>query len=236
VEALIESLRHVGLIQPIAIDERGTLLAGAHRLTAIGKLRAEEGQVYARWFPNDSVPVRVIALRGLPEPDQQALAVELSENEKRRNYTHKEIQQLVERLRSAGYVQGSGRLKPGKKHLAPALSAVMGRSLRTVRRLLADMQTSGPTRRPPERDPMPRALGRLHRAFSAFEAAASTLDDASEYGELSVAIDAARLALNAVYACGVDAGPPFADGRPQKRGHAEVKLHPTNGERRVEAR
>ena len=197
VGALADSLRAIGLIQPIAVSDDGVLLAGAHRLAAIAQLKETDPDAYERWFPRDEVPVRVIRLEDSGGGKQQALAVELSENEKRRNYTRQELMRLIERLRAAGYAEGSGRLKPGEKHMAPALSAVLGKSLRTVSRMLAEVREA-PVDKPRE-EAMARVLGRLRRAFAAYESEVRGISDGA-YVELSKAVAHANKCLNEVYA------------------------------------
>jgi ParB family chromosome partitioning protein len=69
---------------------------------------------------------------------EQALQVEISENEKRRDYTPNEVRALAERLRAAGYVDSPGRPSLGEKRLRPALEVIIGKSLRSVRRYLTE--------------------------------------------------------------------------------------------------
>jgi ParB family chromosome partitioning protein len=72
------------------------------------------------------------------EDPEQALQVEISENEKRRDYTPNEVRALAERLRAAGYVDTPGRPSKDEKRLRPALEVIVGKSLRSVRRYLTE--------------------------------------------------------------------------------------------------
>jgi ParB family chromosome partitioning protein len=72
------------------------------------------------------------------EDPEQALQVEISENEKRRDYTPNEVRALASRLRAAGYVDTPGRPSKDEKRLRPALEVIVGKSLRSVRRYLTE--------------------------------------------------------------------------------------------------
>jgi ParB family transcriptional regulator, chromosome partitioning protein len=135
VEALAESIAAVGLIQPIAVDAKGQLLAGAHRRAAI-KLLESNDLVFERWF-SGGVPVHRFDFDADVDPEL-ALAIEATENEKRRDYTAKEVKELAVRLRQAGYEDLKGRPKAGQKSVVLALSSIIGKSDKTVRRYLSD--------------------------------------------------------------------------------------------------
>lgn len=132
---LADSIEALGLIEPLVIDNKNRLLAGAHRRAAILHLRETQPTVYAERFPDHQVPIQVMALDSEADPDL-ALAIEAAENEKRRDYTPAEIRALAEKLRAAGYEDLKGRPKRGQKPLMPALSVVVGKSMRTVQRHL----------------------------------------------------------------------------------------------------
>lgn len=135
VSELAESITVLGLLEPLVVDSRGRILAGAHRKAAIYLLKERDPLVYSQLFPDDLVSVRVMPFDAEAEPDR-ALQVEIAENEKRRDYTVVEARSLAERLRTAGYVDVKGRPAKGEKALRPALEVIMGKSLRTVRRYL----------------------------------------------------------------------------------------------------
>jgi ParB family transcriptional regulator, chromosome partitioning protein len=137
VTQLAESIAVLGLIEPLVVDSRGRLLAGGHRQAAIAYIRENNPQVYAQHFPDDLVPVRMMPFDADEDPEQ-ALQVEISENEKRRDYTPNEVRALAERLRAAGYVDTPGRPSLGEKRLRPALEVIVGKSLRSVRRYLTE--------------------------------------------------------------------------------------------------
>jgi hypothetical protein len=138
VESLAESIAAVGLIQPIAVDCQGRLLAGGHRLAAIEYLRATDQDSFSQWF-SKGVPIRQYGFDAEKEPEL-ALAIETTENEKRRDYTPVEVRELADRLKSAGYNYTSGRPAKGQKSLIPSLSVIVGKSDKTIRRYLGDPQ------------------------------------------------------------------------------------------------
>ncbi len=134
VEALAESIAAVGLIQPIAVDNQGRLLAGGHRRAAIAQLQTTNPPAFAQWF-SAGVPVHRFDFDATQD-EARALAIEASENEKRRDYTPEEVRGLADRLRDAGYQDLKGRPKQGQKSVVLALSTIIGKSDDTVRRYL----------------------------------------------------------------------------------------------------
>jgi ParB family chromosome partitioning protein len=137
VDQLAESIAVLGLLEPLVVDNRGRLLAGGHRKAAIASIRVHKPEVYAQHFPDDLVPVRMMPFDASEDPEQ-ALQVEISENEKRRDYTPNEVRALASRLRAAGYVDTPGRPSKDEKRLRPALEVIVGKSLRSVRRYLTE--------------------------------------------------------------------------------------------------
>lgn len=135
VSDLAESISVMGLLEPLVVDRRGRLLAGGHRKAAVFVLKEANPDAYTKHFPNDLVPVRVVDFDAEENPDL-ALQVEVTENEKRRDYTPGEVRALAERLREAGYTDVKGRPAKGEKALRPALEVIIGKSIRTVRRYL----------------------------------------------------------------------------------------------------
>jgi len=144
VEALAESIAVLGLIEPLVIDIQGGLLAGGHRLAAIQLLKRNRPDKYQQHFPEERVPVRLLPLNAEQDRDL-ALQVEIAENEQRRDYTSSEVRALAERLRVAGFSDLKGRPKKGEKALMPALTVVVGKSIRTVQRYLNDTQEESTT-------------------------------------------------------------------------------------------
>ena len=143
VEELALSIAAVGLIQPLAVDCKGRLLAGGHRKAALDMLweysetNDEELQgAWSRLFPNSLIPVRVFDFDSAAVPDV-ALLVEAAENEKRKDYTPVEVLKLYRRLEVQGYVKTSGRPKKGEKSLTKALEQITGKNRKQVNRLLA---------------------------------------------------------------------------------------------------
>jgi ParB family transcriptional regulator, chromosome partitioning protein len=135
VQELIESISILGLLEPLVVDIRGRLLAGAHRRSAIATIKEEDSESYTRLFPDDLVPVRVMDFDAEQDPNL-ALQIEISENEKRRDYTPTEVRSLAEKLKEAGYEDVKGRPAKGERALRPALEVIIGKSIRTIRRYL----------------------------------------------------------------------------------------------------
>ena len=136
VESLAESIAVLGLIEPLVVDQAGRLLAGGHRKAAIALLKDTNPDAFTGRFPGSQIPVRVMPFDAQQEPDL-ALQIEVAENEQRRDYTPDEVRAIADRLREAGFVDLKGRPKKGQKALMPALSAVIGKSIRTVQSYLA---------------------------------------------------------------------------------------------------
>ena len=136
VVALAESIAAIGLIHPPAVDRLNRLLAGAHRLAALGWLEQHDAKRFQALFP-EGVPVWRMDLNADSDVDL-ALAVEISENERRRDYQPAEIQKLAERLVAAGfhYASEGGRPKGQDRPLMPALEIIVGKSVRQIRRIL----------------------------------------------------------------------------------------------------
>ncbi len=137
VASLSESIAALGLIEPIVIDQTGRLLAGAHRLASVRLLKTDNPQAYNKHFSDDAVPVRIMPFDAEDDPNK-ALECEVAENEHRRDYTAKEVRELAERLKSAGYLATRGRPQKGEKALVPALQVIVGKSRRTLTRNLAE--------------------------------------------------------------------------------------------------
>lgn len=135
---LVESISALGLIEPLVVDQQFILLAGAHRLAAVKQIGAEQPAAFEQHFES-GVPVRVMPFDSTQEPEQ-ALKVELAENEKRQNYTRSQIERLAERLRLLNYRDTPGRPAKGEKALAPAVAVAIGVSSRHVRRILNQEQ------------------------------------------------------------------------------------------------
>lgn len=136
---LAESIAALGLIEPLVVDSKGVLLAGAHRLSAIQFLQEQNPELYTQQFPDELIQVHMMAFDAEKEPER-ALQVELAENEKRVNYTRDQIERLAERLRSLNYREVRGRPKEGEKALGPALAVAIGVSTRYVRKVLSEQR------------------------------------------------------------------------------------------------
>lgn len=156
---LMESIAALGLIEPIVVDSRNRLLAGGHRLAAcrllgqsdiarlelatelLGELKPDQLEriqaiVIADGIDVQRIPVRVIEIDSAAD-QPMALAIEASENTLRRDYTGIEVRALYDRLREAGYVDRPGRPRRGERAVKPAIATIIGRSIRTVERMLS---------------------------------------------------------------------------------------------------
>jgi ParB family transcriptional regulator, chromosome partitioning protein len=159
VRTLAESIGAIGPIEPIVVDNKHRLLAGGHRLAAYRLLREERPEVYRQWFAS-GVPVYVKDFDSEVTP-ARALEVEVAENEHRRDYTPAQIKELVVRLREAGYRETVGRPKAGEKAIGPALEVIVGKSMKTIRKLVS--ADEAPADEPG--DPSTPALRSLLRAL-----------------------------------------------------------------------
>jgi ParB family chromosome partitioning protein len=154
---LAASIAALGQIESLAVDTNHHLLAGGHRLCAL-QLLAEHAEDRADLWkttfgekPDEKtlkhltrLPVftGLVSVNILPmdsgSDTAKALAIEIAENERRRNFSREEIRGLADRLRAAGYRTTKGRAKEGEIALIPALSAVLGKGRATVFRMLRE--------------------------------------------------------------------------------------------------
>ncbi|MBM4293211.1 MAG: chromosome partitioning protein ParB, partial [Deltaproteobacteria bacterium] len=132
VASLMESIRALGLIQPVCVDRAHRLVAGAHRLEAYRRLAAEDP---GRW---GRVPVVVDPDLDAADDPERALLKELAENEKRRDLTSAQVQEAARRLMAfdASFTRRAGRLREGERAVTPFLASAFGVSVRHVRSLL----------------------------------------------------------------------------------------------------
>jgi ParB family chromosome partitioning protein len=163
---LAESVAAVGLLEPLVVDRHHHLLAGAHRWAAVRLLAIQipderviawrnmagiEGPEKKKDDALLAIIKRVSELPAIPGPalvpvrimdfdaeadSRRALSIEITENEKRRDYTKREVTALAERLKVAGFKYTRGKPKKGERALAPALALIIGKSDRTIRRLI----------------------------------------------------------------------------------------------------
>lgn len=168
VKDLAESIGALGLIEPLVVDLKGVLLAGGHRLAAIQLLKEANPELYQQQFPDDLIPVRVMAFDALAEPER-SLQVELAENEKRVNYSRDQIERLAERLRSLNYREIRGRPKEGEKALGPALAVAIGVSTRYVRKVLQQQRSEETGEKNRNSVPIFQKLKALRRIEAALE-------------------------------------------------------------------
>lgn len=130
----------------------------------VARTRALEVEGFRRHHPEAKVPVRIrsdLDATSMPDAARQA---EVAENDVRRDFTRPEILAFTRQLRAAGYDDTPGRPKAGTKALVPALVGIVGKSRRTIMRILAEERAAGTTPKAPERTdpwrPLRRAVAR----------------------------------------------------------------------------
>lgn len=163
---LADSIAALGLIEPLVVDCKGVLLAGAHRLAAIQLLKEASPEAYTQQFTDDLVQVHMMTFDAENEPER-ALQVELAENEKRVNYTRDQIERLAERLRTLNYREIRGRPQEGEKALGPALAVAIGVSTRYVRKILSQQRQEEAGEENRNSDPIFQKLKLLKKIESA---------------------------------------------------------------------
>lgn len=90
---------------------------------------------FEKHFPGGMVPVHRMPFDA-EQDAARALAVEIAENEKRKDYTPTEVRGFYDRLRASGYTDREGRPRTGDRSARALLATVIGKSRRTVARLL----------------------------------------------------------------------------------------------------
>jgi len=173
--ALAESIHALGLLEPLVVDECHRLLAGAHRYMALQLLRVSSYDQPEKWdeimptpapvgvleqlsslrLATDLVPVHVLAFDSARDP-RLALAIEVAENEERRNYSVKEVRGMADRLKQNGFRAAMGRPKLNELSMIHTLTAVTGKSRSSVYRMLAD--EDAPTKSVPTDTVSPAAM------------------------------------------------------------------------------
>ena len=93
--------------------------------------------VWKQHHGDGSLPVNVEDIDSKTDK-RAALAIEIAENEKRKDYTKDDVKLIAERLKAAGYVDKNGRPKDGEVTLKQMLASMIGKSDRQVRRDLND--------------------------------------------------------------------------------------------------
>jgi hypothetical protein len=134
VDALMGSIAQSGLISPLCVDQNGALLAGEHRRQALIKLRDAKPDRFNALFPS-GVPVRVMPFDSSQDA-LEALRIQAAENEFRKSHTKADIRRIADELRSQGYVDVTGRPKPGEKPLKHELATMLHVSTRHIRSVL----------------------------------------------------------------------------------------------------
>lgn len=207
-DTLAPSIAGVGQIHPIVVDQDYKLVAGAHRLAAC-TLLAMEPQARKDWVlrqvvdgllvcdPNKaehygniaqllehkpSMPVLVRVVQINSDNDLQQ-AIEIAENEVRRDFTREELVRIKELLEARGYSFGGQGGRPTKEQSSVPKEQRLGvhliaqsfhKSDRQVRRLLA----------PPKPPKQPVAsTEKLAQALKAFLLTPEATDSMREWAE-----------------------------------------------------
>ena len=207
VVALAESIAALGLVEPLVVDANDELLAGGHRLFACRLLdptqRAQRAHELLTGLPAPlakelgariealgqlpsaldlrAIPVRAFEFAAQQDPEA-ALAIEVSENTQRVDYSPQEVRALYDRLIERGYTDHVGRPNAQQKPARPVLATVLGRSLRTVRRMLAGQEKLGhvsafSTQPSPDEAARQRALKSLQKLARARQDALDNLGE-----------------------------------------------------------
>ncbi|MBU49053.1 MAG: hypothetical protein CL920_10190 [Deltaproteobacteria bacterium] len=218
VVSLAESISALGLLEPIVIDKSGYLLAGGHRLAACRLLEAtpkkrkkileelkgdssrtlpEElsERVDALHWPGSKeelrlIPVRIMDFDANDDVDL-ALAIEAAENTQRKDYTAKEVFALYEKLISAGYTNKRGKPKEGERAAKPAIALVIGKSIRTVERMLLKAQEKESEVRQVQE--VQKTFKGLSKAIEKFSKACEELEDSESTKKLIAYLSAPKL-------------------------------------------
>ncbi len=182
------------LIQPIAVDELGCLVAGGHRRAAIHQIfESTEAKVIAardRIFPGGQVPVKVLAVDAAQD-NERALLLEAAENEKRKQYSTKEVEAIVSKLEAAGYTRTQGRPQKGQKSLAQGLQKILKRSRPQVQRYLKALETE-PVAEPNLEEKQTAELAKLAKSIM------RTANDGELFEDPETALKIVRAASNLI--------------------------------------
>ena len=116
-QGIAESIKIYGFLQPLVIDSNNTLLAGAHRLKALEIVKKEHPETFKDKFPDDEIPVRRMPFDAKEDPDR-AFFIEITENEKRTNFSAKEVYKIAKILKEKGYTSDPNRPPEGTKALS----------------------------------------------------------------------------------------------------------------------
>ena len=158
---LAESIDALGLLEPVVIDAKDRLLAGRHRVAAcqllatpeerrgerlaelVGEADAELVERLETLGSTKALLVHRIDFDSAKDVER-ALAIETAENTQRRDYTRAEVRKIYDRLIEAGYTDRPGKPRRGEQAVKPAIAVVIGRSLRTVKRMLNRTEPASP--------------------------------------------------------------------------------------------
>lgn len=109
----------------------------------LNELKALDSDNFKERYPRRLIPVVQFDFDSL-EDSEAAFALEVTENEKRKEYTAKEIRELAERFKSLGYENRKGRPN-GEMTLSKLLELITGKSRMTLYRYLNNNNVSTDT-------------------------------------------------------------------------------------------
>lgn len=197
---------------------------------------------FLKHHPDALMPARVFDF-DMQQSEKRALAIEIAENEKRRNFSAHEVEEIIARLEAAGYSTKHGRLKAGDKPLVPELATILKVSRRTVFRLLDDYAKASGKKKPKSnrgRKPIPswrqpvKHLARLGKAADAADESAATPEWRAFLKSVKKAVkELNKLASDAVVADHYSANPNHsaASARKPMFRHADARKRNRNGKR-----
>ncbi len=140
VDVLVESISTKGLEQPLVVlKDSNELVAGRHRYRALIRMSERNPDRFLAIFPGGKVSVQVFDLGDNPS-QEDVLALELTENSVRQDYSDAEIVAAHETLRRMGYNAKPGRPRKNARKIGPVIQQMFGISESTVNRALGSVR------------------------------------------------------------------------------------------------
>jgi ParB family chromosome partitioning protein len=127
----------------------------------------------------DPIPAHVMDVDAVQEAEL-AFAIEMAENDKRRDYSPQDIKHLAEKLRSSGYTFTKGRPRENEKKALPLLQAIVGKSMRTLQRLMEEDATAPSTSKVSPTELAFQSSKKLKGTLSKFNGQVEALDISDE--------------------------------------------------------
>ena len=148
----------------------------------VARVQALDLDRFRQLHPEGRIPTRIRSdLDAETQPDA-ARQAEVAENDVRRDFTRQEIQAYARQLRAAGYDDRPGRPKTGTRALVPALVGIVGKSRRTIMRILAEERAGE------EGAPAASPADRQRRSWTALRRAVERARELEPDAELDAAL------------------------------------------------